>query len=101
MSLMTFLAAHALDFLPDGDTEEILEDGTSGGVSVDVRDRTNIALVQRILARHGFGPGRIDGRYGSFTKQALRNFQAKMDIEETGEISIELLTALGEYDERQ
>lgn len=98
-SLMTFLAAHVLDLIPDGDTTEIFEASASNDSSIDVQDRSNVALVQRILTRHGFGPGRIDGSLGYYTTQAILNFQAQMDLPETGEISLELLTALGEYDE--
>ncbi len=101
LSLMTFLAAHALDYLPDGDTEDVLEASANADPDVDFTNRANVALVQRILTRHGFGPGRIDGQFSPYTEQAILNFQAKMDLEETGALSFDLLSALGDYDKRQ
>ena len=101
LSLVTFLAAHVLDNLPDGDTKKILEANTASSSLINVQDRANVALVQRILTRHGFGPGRIDGRLGSYTTRAILNFQTQMDLPETGEISSNLLDALGQYDARR
>lgn len=101
LTLMTFLTAHALDYFPEGDTEEVLDASSRADPQIDFNDRANVALVQRILARHGFGPGRIDGRFGFYTSQAILNFQAKMDLDETGELSFELLSALGDYDKRR
>jgi hypothetical protein len=36
---------------------------------------TDVFTLQSLLARHGFGPGKIDGHFGRLTDQAVREFQ--------------------------
>ncbi len=97
LSLMTFLAAHALDLLPGGDAEDILTADTSDNGTRDLQSRATVSLVQRILARHGFEPGRIDGLMGPVTRRAIRNFQSQVGLEITGDIDDSFLTTLGEF----
>lgn len=97
MSVMTFLAAHAVDLVPGGDAEDILNLEGSDNGALDHESRATISLVQRVLARHGFEPARIDGLMVEETRQAIRNFQAQMGLEVTGNIDDSLLTTLDEF----
>ena len=97
LSLMTFLTAHALDLLPGGDAEDILTGDASDDGTLDLQSRATVSLVQRILVRHGFETGRIDGLMGPVTRRAIRNFQSQVGLEITGDIDDSFLTTLGEF----
>lgn len=55
---------------------------------------TRIAGIQRDLTALGFDPGRVDGVFGAKTREAILEFQAELELEETGEISDDLEAAL-------
>jgi peptidoglycan hydrolase-like protein with peptidoglycan-binding domain len=50
--------------------------------------------LQRLLARTGYAPGPIDGRYGPRTEQAVRRFQADRGLQVDGIAGRQTLTAL-------
>ena len=60
----------------------------TGCESVNVckaRDNTgakldSVAGVQTFLANNGFNPGIIDGEMGSYTREAIKAFQRKVDL---------------------
>lgn len=57
--------------------------------------RDVIKRVQNLLSDLGYAPGRIDGKLGSETRDAIRNYQMRMDIAATGVIDAQLLRSLG------
>jgi hypothetical protein len=61
-------------------------------------DQDSIRIVQSALANKGFDPGHIDGRVGPRTRQAVRSFQDRYGMKANGEISNQLLFALGKVD---
>jgi hypothetical protein len=62
----------------------------SGGYSYQLRSD-----VQRELRDRGFYRGPIDGVLGPRSREAIRRYQARHDLEETGEINTALLRSLG------
>jgi len=52
---------------------------------------TDISAVQRGLARLGYDPGPADGTLGRKTREAIRLFERDRRLDETGQVSPELL----------
>ncbi len=50
-------------------------------------DRLSVARAQTLLARAGFSPGLIDGRFGRKTRIAIEHYQRALGHEPTGELS--------------
>ncbi|MBZ0216843.1 MAG: peptidoglycan-binding protein, partial [Fimbriimonadaceae bacterium] len=50
--------------------------------------------VQQLLTDLGYEPGRVDGKIGKATRAAIRQFQAKQDLEQNGEPSVALVLDL-------
>ncbi len=73
-------------------------DGTStrGTQIADPQDRP-VMQAQVVLDRQGFGPGVIDGKMGTSTKNALMGFQEANDLDVTGELDDETEKALSEW----
>jgi len=61
-------------------------------------DQDSIRIVQSALINKGFDPGPIDGSVGPRTRQAVRSFQDRYGMKANGEISNQLLFALGKVD---
>lgn len=53
-----------------------------------------VRLVQRGLAELGYSPGPVDGMMGQQTRDAIRKFQQDRQIDETGEVTPDLLREL-------
>ncbi len=96
-SLITFLALHAVDKMETGDRADLAEAGSGDEGSLDLASRSVRAFVQRVLARSGFNPGRIDGVFVAETEQAIRDYQIRViEAEEiTGIVDTDLLSSLG------
>lgn len=58
-------------------------------------DRDQVRNVQQNLADRGFDPGRVDGRWGPRTQQALRDFQRNQNMQASGRPDDRTLAALG------
>jgi peptidoglycan hydrolase-like protein with peptidoglycan-binding domain len=102
VSLITFLALHAVDNMEDGDREDIIEASSTSeddDTEFDPRSRAVVSFVQRVLTRTGFSPGRVDGVYTVGTQQAIRDFQSRVDIDVTGTIDAELISALVDFED--
>lgn len=54
-----------------------------------------VRSVQQTLADRGYDPGRVDGRWGAHTQQALRDFQRDQKLEANGRPDPRTLAALG------
>lgn len=53
---------------------------------IDTELPKDIAQIQRGLKAAGFDPGTIDGKLGSKTKAAIRNFQKTHDLKVDGKV---------------
>ena len=62
--------------------------GFQGGGSPAVRD------VQRLLARAGYSPGPLDGRFGPLTEGAVRRYQAHSGLVVTGIVGSQMVNDL-------
>lgn len=58
-------------------------------------DSDQVRNVQQTLADRGFDPGRVDGRWGPRTQQALRDFQRDQNLQASGRPDDRTLAALG------
>ena len=57
-------------------------------------DRQGVAEIQRELNRLGYDAGPVDGRMGSHTRNAIREYQADVDMPRDGHATAELLKRL-------
>ena len=70
------------------------QDDQSGG-NYGTGSDSSVAEVQRVLSRDGFYHGSIDGVAGSRTFYAIRAYQRSHNLHADGQISRELLDAMG------
>jgi peptidoglycan hydrolase-like protein with peptidoglycan-binding domain len=59
--------------------------------------RSRIGSVQRMLARYGFGPVRINGEVDADTRAAITRFERERDLPPTGQVSDRLVQELAAY----
>ena len=55
----------------------------------------SVRTLQRLLRNEGFNPGAIDGWFGENTERAVRRFQVRSRIPETGIVDVRTWEALG------
>lgn len=67
----------------------------SGSASRIGLSQTQVRDVQQNLASRGFDPGKVDGRWGPRTQQALRDFQQDQNLQANGRPTPQTLAALG------
>jgi len=72
-----------------------LFDGTPFEVSPPAVQQRVIIGAQSLLARRGYYRGEIDGVYGPGTEFAVRAYQARFGMQQTGRLNMETLGALG------
>jgi peptidoglycan hydrolase-like protein with peptidoglycan-binding domain len=58
---------------------------------------SRIGSVQRMLARYGFGPVRINGELDADTRAAIQRFERERNLPPTGQVSERLVRELAEY----
>lgn len=58
---------------------------------------SRIGSAQRMLARYGFGPVRINGELDTDTRAAIRRFEHERDLRPSGEVSDRLMHELAAY----
>lgn len=57
----------------------------------------NIKLIQSLLEKAGFDPGKIDGKLGPKMKKAVTAFQKSRGLKPDGKIGYKTLTKLAEF----
>ena len=62
-----------------------------------VNDDLNVKLIQKILKKAGFNPGKVDGKFGENTKKAVKQFQNSHGLNPDGKIGYKTLLKLSEY----
>ena len=98
-AVMRFQRSRGL--VPDGMvgpiTRKALDSGgeSPGAGSLTARGSSAVRSLQRRLARAGFSPGPVDGRYGPRTTSAVRRFQRAHRLAPNGIASQRTLQALG------
>ena len=58
---------------------------------------SRIGSVQRMLARYGFGPVRINGELDADTRAAIQRFENERNLQPTGQVTDRLVHELAEY----
>ncbi len=66
-------------------------------VIAEVKSRPNVKQVQIALKNAGYEPGRIDGRMGKQTRDAIKAFQKAHNLAVTGKADKETRNLLSEY----
>jgi peptidoglycan hydrolase-like protein with peptidoglycan-binding domain len=73
-----------------------------GAMATEPRASSRVSLapdrvrdIQQNLADRGYNPGSVDGRWGSRTQTALRNFQRDQNMQASGRPDAQTLAALG------
>ncbi|MCK5179437.1 MAG: peptidoglycan-binding protein [Candidatus Omnitrophica bacterium] len=79
----------------DQATWEKLSLFTKNGLVVDLR--LNARLVQSLLKEAGFDPGKIDGKIGTKTKDAVLAFQKAHNLKVDGKIGYQTLSRLAAF----
>lgn len=59
--------------------------------------KIDITLIQTALINAGFDPGKVDGKFGSKTLTAVKNFQKEKGLKVDGKIGYRTLTAFSEF----
>ncbi len=57
--------------------------------------KQQIRQIQQALNKHGFDAGHVDGKWGSDTAKAVKNFQRKENMQASGKLDRQTLQALG------
>ncbi len=71
----------------------------TGSIGPSPRTTTNSRLidVQRMLARYGYGPVRINGEMDRDTRSAIERFESDRNLPATGEVSDQLVRELAAF----
>ena len=76
--------------------------GCESSNTCKARDNTGAKLdtvsdIQTYLANNGFNPGIIDGKMGSYTKEAIKSFQRKVGLIPDGVVGNRTKSAMRSY----
>lgn len=64
---------------------------SSDSIAANAEEYGTVMRVQQVLADLGYAPGPVDGAWGENTSHAISAFQRDRNLEETGQITPELL----------
>lgn len=81
-------------------TEEkkaVTKDIAKKKVIAEVKSRPNVKQIQIALANAGYNPGRIDGKMGKQTRDAIRAFQRTNNLAVDGKVGKRTWALLKEY----
>lgn len=70
---------------------------TKKKVIAEVKARPKVKQIQVALKNAGFNPGRIDGRMGHQTREAIREFQKANNLQADGKVGSRTWALLKEY----
>lgn len=116
-SLMTRAAAMAYEYdnglpltaaLDDGQLKRLLLGAGRTDLSLNGKAGTPatpaathvMRVVQKSLAKLGYGPGKADGTYSLETERAIRNIETDYSLPETGRVSGRLIERLSQLESR-
>lgn len=66
-------------------------------VIAETKSRPNIRQIQAALGNAGYDPGRVDGRMGKRTRDAIRAFQRDNNLQVDGKVGKKTWVLLKEY----
>lgn len=84
----------ARDYVPTSRRQGAMATPSAGTTRVGLNNN-QVRSVQQNLADRGYDPGRVDGRWGTRTQQALRDFQRDQNMRANGRPDPQTLAALG------
>lgn len=61
-----------------------------------VEGQLNVKLIQQILEEQGFHPGKVDGKFGPQTTQAVKIFQREYELKIDGKVGYQTLSKFAE-----
>ena len=70
-------------------------------VSIEPKSRPNIKQIQTALRNAGYNPGKIDGRMGGQTREAIKSFQRANNITVDGKVGKKTWELLRVYLEKK
>lgn len=70
-------------------------------VSIEPKSRPNIKQIQTALRNAGYNPGKIDGRIGGQTREAIKSFQRANNITVDGKVGKKTWELLRVYLEKK
>jgi len=70
-------------------------------VSIEPKSRPNIKQIQTALTNAGYNPGKIDGRMGGQTRDAIKSFQGANNITVDGKVGKKTWELLRVYLEKK
>lgn len=70
-------------------------------VSIEPKSRPNAKQVQMALRNAGYNPGKIDGRMGKQTREAIRSFQGANNLVADGKVGKKTWELLRNYLEKK
>jgi localization factor PodJL len=79
---------------PDANSVAPPVGGWDSDVVAEADRQALVKTIQTLLVGQGFDPGPTDGRIGPKTRQAVKDYQRKVGMPETGTLDGELLAAL-------
>jgi len=79
---------------PDANSVAPPVGGWDSDIVADTDRQALVQTIQTLLVGQGFDPGPADGRVGPKTRQAVKDYQRKVGMPETGNLDGELLAAL-------
>jgi len=70
-------------------------------VSIEPKSRPNVTQIQTALRNAGYNPGKIDGRMGGQTREAIKSFQGANNITVDGKVGKKTWELLRVYLEKK
>ncbi|MDD3088080.1 MAG: peptidoglycan-binding domain-containing protein [Candidatus Omnitrophica bacterium] len=70
-------------------------------VSIEPKSRPNVTQIQTALRNAGYNPGKIDGRMGGQTREAIKSFQRANNITVDGKVGKKTWELLRVYLEKK
>lgn len=85
----------------DARKEEALRQARRKKPALEAKSRPKVKDIQAALVNAGYNPGRIDGKMGRQTRDAIRAFQRANDLPADGAVGKRTWTLLREYLEKR
>jgi N-acetyl-anhydromuramyl-L-alanine amidase AmpD len=70
---------------------------SGGNAGIVTRGQGNVKKIQTALKNAGFDPGKVDGKMGKQTRDAIKAFQAAHNLKVNGKVNKSTWAALSKY----
>lgn len=78
-----------------GAAQQSAQEPPGGAGAILFAGPASVQLIEQRLSQAGYTPGNVDGVWNNQTSQAVRNFQRASGLEQTGNLNMRTLAALG------